>query len=250
LAVSGFRALRPGGTMVYSTCTVAPEENEGVIDYLLKKFPEAEIMPTSVQGFKCRPGVTRWQNETYDKKVANCARIFPQDNDTEPFFMAKMTKTGVSRDRFADLGKIEFKTEITDMLIRQFGLSDSRLIDHAIFQNADTYFISTPQVFSFVELKALRKGLEIGKIYDHELKPDNDFAQIFTKDPSKRFYAVKDWELRKFLGGELISAHGSEPGFTIITYKNLPVGIGRSNGREIKSEISRERRIREKPTAL
>ncbi|UCD05635.1 MAG: RsmB/NOP family class I SAM-dependent RNA methyltransferase, partial [candidate division WOR-3 bacterium] len=64
LALSAFRALRPGGTMVYSTCTVAPEENEMVVSYLLEKFPEAEVMPVKLRDFKVRPGVTRWQGAT------------------------------------------------------------------------------------------------------------------------------------------------------------------------------------------
>jgi len=246
LIVSGFKALRPGGTMVYSTCTIAPEENEGVIDYLLKKFPESEIMSITIPNFKIRQGITKWQNEGYDARVANCARILPQDNDTAPFFITKITKRGIQRDRFGYLGRIEFKPHVVEFLSKRFGIDPEQFRHYAIFQNDDTFFIATPQAFTFMEIKAQRKGLEIGRFYDHELKPDNDFVQIFAKTVNKNYWEVRDWELKKFLKGEKIdvnsSSHSSE-GFVIITYKNLPTGVGRSNGREIKSEILRERRI-------
>lgn len=243
LIVSGFRALRPGGIMVYSTCTIAPEENEGVMDYLLKKFPEAELMPITIPNLKYRPGITKWQNESYDHRVTSCTRILPQDNDTAPFFIAKITKRGIHRRRADYFGKIEFKTEPIQLLSKRFGIPPQRFKNYAIFQEQDTFFIATAQAYSFLELKTIRKGLEIGKIYDHELKPDNDFVQLFARDIKRNFVEVKEWELKRFLRGENISAAGIDNGFVIITYKNFPVGVGRSKDREIKSEVQRARRI-------
>lgn len=53
LIISGFRSLRKGGILTYSTCTFAPEENELVVDYLLRKFPEADILPINIPGPLC-----------------------------------------------------------------------------------------------------------------------------------------------------------------------------------------------------
>jgi NOL1/NOP2/sun family putative RNA methylase len=245
LLVSGIRLLRPGGTMVYSTCTVAPEENEAVIDYLIRKFPEAEILPVQVPQFTNRPGITRWMNETFDERVKQCARVMPQDNDTAPFFIAQITKRGVHKERMEYLARIEYKEQVTELLRRQYGLMPENFKDFAVFQNQDAYFISTPEAFSFTEMKTLRKGLEIGKIYGHELKPDNDFVQVFAPGATKGCYAPKDWELKRFLKGDKISVSGLEPGFVIVTHQKLPVGVGRCNGREIKSEILRERRTKD-----
>ncbi|MEK6939941.1 MAG: NOL1/NOP2/sun family putative RNA methylase, partial [Nanoarchaeota archaeon] len=47
-----FANLKPGGEMVYSTCSVEPEENEGVVNYLLEKFEEAEIVKVNLPGLK------------------------------------------------------------------------------------------------------------------------------------------------------------------------------------------------------
>lgn len=242
LIVSGFQALRPGGTMVYSTCTIAPEENEEVVDYLLKKHPEAELRPARWPGFKIRNGVTQWANRSFDPRVRECGRILPQDNDTAPFFLARILKAGSPPERAGFPGRIEFNREAVHLLDRRFGIEPERLKGCAVFPEGDTIFVATPEAYAFAGIKTLRKGLELGKVYGAELKPDNDFAQIFGRQPARNFYEATESELKKFLRGEKIVSP-AEPGFVLVTHKNLTVGVARANGRELKSGIERERRI-------
>ena len=86
---TALKCLKKGGTLVYSTCTHAPEENEEIIDFALKNFPvkvESFTLP-----LKTRPGITEWDGETYNSEVQKCQRIYPQDNESEGFFIAKLT---------------------------------------------------------------------------------------------------------------------------------------------------------------
>ncbi len=92
LIVAGYQALKPGGKMVYSTCTIAPEENEAVVTYLLSRFPEAEILPIELAHLKMRPAIREWEGKGYPSVIESCRRIFPQDNDTEVFFIALIRK--------------------------------------------------------------------------------------------------------------------------------------------------------------
>jgi len=92
LILSAYDSLVEGGTLVYSTCTLAPEENEGVIDFLLQKRDGARIESFSLPGLKMRPGITEWADNTYSDEVRKTARIYPQDNDTEGFYIAKVIK--------------------------------------------------------------------------------------------------------------------------------------------------------------
>ncbi len=92
LIVAGYRALKPGGLMAYSTCTIAPEENEQVVAYLLKRFPEAELRPVELDGFKMRPALDEWNGGRFDEQVRHCRRILPQDNKSEAFFLALIAK--------------------------------------------------------------------------------------------------------------------------------------------------------------
>lgn len=83
------KCLKKGGTLVYSTCTHAPEENEEIINFALENFP-VKIESFSLP-IKCREGITAWNNETFDNEVRKTCRIYPQDNDSEGFFVAKLT---------------------------------------------------------------------------------------------------------------------------------------------------------------
>ena len=88
LILAGYLALKPGGVMVYSTCTIAPEENESVVTQLLARQPEAEVREAELPGLVMRPGLREWETESFPEAVTRCRRILPQDNDTEPFFLA------------------------------------------------------------------------------------------------------------------------------------------------------------------
>ena len=246
LATSAFRTLRPGGTMVYSTCTIAPEENEMVISYLLEKYPEAELLPIEVKSFKTRQGVTHWQGVTYDRRVKNCVRVLPQDNDTAPFFIARLTKRGVFRPRMDYFGKIEIDHSLRDGFIDKFGARPECFDPYAIFKSRDESYIATPQVFSFREVNAIRKGLEFARVYNHELKPDNDLVQIFGSRVTKSVVDIKEWQVKKFLRGEILRVGflpNIEKGFVIIRFKSLPLAVGKYNGSEIRSAVKRKRRI-------
>ena len=86
-----FGLLKEGGTVVYSTCTLEPEENEGVISNFLSKHPDAVLEAFDLP-IKRSPPITQFLNHTYSPEVNKCLRIFPHDNDTEGFFVAKMRK--------------------------------------------------------------------------------------------------------------------------------------------------------------
>jgi len=90
---SGYKVLKPGGTLVYSTCTYAPEENEAIVDELLKMESSAKLETIHLGGIKTRPGLTEWEHQKYDKRLSGAVRIVPQDNDTIGFFIAKITKS-------------------------------------------------------------------------------------------------------------------------------------------------------------
>lgn len=84
-------ATRAGGTVVYATCTFAPEENEAVLDRVIEEV-DCEVVP-----FDCPldadPGVTEWQGTAFDASVRHARRIWPHRNDTGGFFLARLEVT-------------------------------------------------------------------------------------------------------------------------------------------------------------
>jgi len=85
----GFEILRDEGTLVYSTCTFAPEENEAVVDFLLKKHGNA-VVENVEAGIKHANGLISWEGKEFDLRVSKCMRILP--GATAGFFVAKIRK--------------------------------------------------------------------------------------------------------------------------------------------------------------
>tara|TARA_Y100000310_G_scaffold335391_1_gene417333 strand:- start:5891 stop:6832 length:942 start_codon:yes stop_codon:yes gene_type:complete len=86
-----FSNLKKNGVLVYSTCSVEPEENEGVVSWLLTQFDNASIEDIDLDIKKGDP-VLEFNGEKYHKDVSKCLRLWPQDNDTEGFFICKIRK--------------------------------------------------------------------------------------------------------------------------------------------------------------
>ncbi|PJE81793.1 tRNA methyltransferase [Candidatus Pacearchaeota archaeon CG10_big_fil_rev_8_21_14_0_10_32_42] len=92
LVKNAFLSLKIDGELVYSTCTHAPEENEEVVDFLLNEFKEKIEIVKFKLPLKTREGLTEWNEKKFSEKVKLTKRIYPQDNNTEGFFVAKFRR--------------------------------------------------------------------------------------------------------------------------------------------------------------
>ena len=79
---------RPGGTVVYSTCTFAPEENEAIVQYALENY-DCRLVEYDLP-LEHVPGITEWEGDAFDKSMRKAKRIYPHHNDTGGFFCAKL----------------------------------------------------------------------------------------------------------------------------------------------------------------
>ncbi|TYT61121.1 RsmB/NOP family class I SAM-dependent RNA methyltransferase [Natrialba swarupiae] len=86
------QTTREGGTVVYSTCTFAPEENEAVVQHALENEP-CRVVDFDLD-LEYSPGVTAWNGDEFDPALERTARIYPHQNDTGGFFVAKLEVTG------------------------------------------------------------------------------------------------------------------------------------------------------------
>ena len=86
------QATRPGGSVVYSTCTFAPEENEAVLDRVLAA-EDCGLVEFDLP-LDADPGVTEWGGEAFDPSVRKARRIWPHRNDTGGFFCAMLEVGG------------------------------------------------------------------------------------------------------------------------------------------------------------
>jgi len=88
IIIRGFDLLKKDGEMLYATCTYNPEENESVVDFLLRNR-NARLLPLDIE-LDYEPGILEWRDETYDKQLKRAARFYPQRVDSVGFFMARI----------------------------------------------------------------------------------------------------------------------------------------------------------------
>lgn len=260
LIESAYRMLRPGGLLMYSTCTFAPEEDEGTVSSLLKNHPEAETVPfPDVQGFM--PG--RPDSGGGEEALRNCVRIYPHKMKAEGQFMALIRKpdTDGEKDRSAkkSFGK---KTSLksrnradrkTAELISEFLCSAGiRSLQGCPFdwdrlevRESQVYYLPASHVsgttpFSLQGLHFLRYGLYMGELRKNRFEPSHPLALALRRgDFDKGFsLGLDDERLQKFLAGESIAAENSEEnGWRLVCGEGFALGFGKQTGNQIKNKI-------------
>lgn len=92
LILSAFDCLKPGGAMIYSTCTLTVEENELVVNWLLENREDARVVEVNLDGLRWRPGLTEYGSLRLRSELSKTLRIMPYDNWAEGFYIAKIIK--------------------------------------------------------------------------------------------------------------------------------------------------------------
>ena len=90
LITRAFDLLAPGGVLVYSTCTFAPEENEAVVAHLLQERP-ARVLPFNIP-IESSSGLTEWLNEPFPAEIQHCTRVYPHHLNSGGGFFARITR--------------------------------------------------------------------------------------------------------------------------------------------------------------
>ena len=91
LIETGFNLLKENGALVYSTCSLEPEENEEIVDFLLGKYENAKLEEINLKLKRSHP-ILEFEGKRYSEEIKKCLRLWPQDNDTEGFFVARIKK--------------------------------------------------------------------------------------------------------------------------------------------------------------
>ena len=214
LITSAFKMLAPGGEMVYSTCTSAPEENEAVIEYLLNQFPEAKLLPITLpKDIPAQEGLEQWGKEKFSNDIpSHVKRIWPHlETDkwvSESFFIAKIIKTAPLKQTppqkpiVKNAPKILKKNqtaEIVTKLCKKFGLEKSLFKPFRLAERDGEIYIGSREAFQFCAKNLFRNaGL---KILDKDQNLTTEFAIHFGKCGTKNQVSLSPEQADKFLAG-------------------------------------------------
>lgn len=139
---------RPGGRIVYSTCTYAPEENELVIDEVLSEMGSDafHLLDARIPGFRSAPGLTSWMGRTLHPDLARAMRVYPHHNDTGGFFVAVIERAAAPADAAPlDTDRLTGPTSTVDalpwsgILGERFGIDPSTFEGLSLVQTSHKY---------------------------------------------------------------------------------------------------------------
>ena len=234
------RLCRPGGRIVYSTCTLAPEENEAVVDALLTRADGAVAVETArVSGLAVQPGLTHWEGQSYDPQVAKCLRLWPGMTDTGGFFVAVLKKAGHqpadSDGERAELGRDGLSHPATGVLQTRFGIDDIHLAGLVISGDGGRYlhYASAGQPWNGRPIPDAH-GLAVAGLQMRPVKPTTALALWLGTRAARNRIALSAEAAADYLQRRPVPAGGFQPateldgpGWVVVSHAGHSLGVAR-----------------------
>ncbi|UFJ39405.1 RsmB/NOP family class I SAM-dependent RNA methyltransferase [Brevibacillus humidisoli] len=245
--------LKPGGTLVYSTCTFAPEENEQTVEVFLADHPGFTLVPTPHRE-QFRPGQADWAKRP-DNRLSLSARLWPHHLRGEGHFIAKMVKqqadpsdepTFTDNSRRSPRKKGAAKPAIS----REESIAAWRLFaENTVIgawektNDSDAFTLFGEQLYylppaapNLDGLKVLRPGWHLGTMKKNRFEPSHALALALSADQcmyTADFHA-DDPLLLRYLRGESLP-HEAKNGWTLIRVDTFSLGWAKQSDRQLKN---------------
>lgn len=238
---SAARMLKPGGYMLYSTCTFSPEENEGTIAFLTELHPEFEVVNAlpepeickklglSYEGFDT--GKPQWVNGKDELK--NCIRLWPHRINGEGHFIALLHKreltdaygkavdTGAGRTTARS--RVTVSEEALDFL-EHVGIPYRREL---LTVHGDSLYLLPKGLPDLKGLRILREGLLLGEMKKQRFEPSQALANALKASEYDRCIrlSAEDPNVIRYLKCEAIEPEGSyQDGWYLVCVEDYPLG--------------------------
>ncbi len=236
-----WEALRPGGLLIYSTCTYNLEENERNVQYFVDKF-DAEPLPINISAdWNIQPAIEN-NNPIY--------RFFPHKTKGEGFFLAVMRKPDGDRYEIRDKSKEKKKKDETKFPEQAKNwLKNSTDFSFEVVNNIlKAYPAQYEKEFKLIrsKLNVIHSGISLAEIKGKDLIPDQSVALSLALNREQ--FNTEEIEFDKaisYLRKESITLPEDCPkGFILLTYKNTPLGWVKNLGNRANNLYPQEWRIR------
>lgn len=246
LAVKASRLLKEGGTMVYSTCTFAPEENEEVVKHVLEETDlELERAETGANHVR---GVTEFEDREYGEEMTKTIRVYPHHLDSGGIYIAKFVKPEDSLEqveRRSSESSISSNSE-TDVeeawnyISERFGVERSDLEGFHIKKVAGDYWLISEQLDTQLEVETY--GFRFVRITGRGLKPTTYALQFLRDRISKNIVELDREEFLNLLRrNEMVDREMENKGYTALKYEGQIVGCGYYMNQKVSSRIPKGR---------
>jgi 16S rRNA C967 or C1407 C5-methylase (RsmB/RsmF family)/NOL1/NOP2/fmu family ribosome biogenesis protein len=239
--------VRPGGRLVYSTCTFSPEEDEGTVDRFLDAHPEFSLeAPPALPGFdRGRPG---WLPQSLQRpELTRCVRLWPHQVPGEGHFAALLRKDGEEGQppaarthplpRPGKSAEEAYRTFVAETFI------DSPPAGRLALQGS--YLYALPENLpDLAGLRYLHPGWWLGEIRKDRFEPSHALA-LGVRLPSARRvvdFAVDNPEVVAYMRGETVQSAGDD-GWVLVAVSGFSLGWAKCVGGRLKSHYPKGLRV-------
>jgi len=220
--------LKPGGMLVYSTCTFAVEEDEEVIEDLMNSFTDV-IIEDSPLAVHFEKGV----KAGFEK----CMRLYPHKLDGEGHFVCLLRKEGSSEKnhdsfkgkKIRNTGFESFMKLIRDDSAQRYELIKDRI--YRLPQNTiDSHGVRT-----------VRSGLYMGSVKNDRFEPSSALAFALKAEQFENVLNLEADDIRteKYLRVETIRDENTKDGWVLVCVNGYPLGFGKCSSRSIKNKLEK-----------
>ena len=208
--------LRPGGRLVYSTCTFNATENEGVIEAFLQEHPDFHLVPFALPGLPACDGILR---------------IWPHLVKGEGHFAALLERDGDGQKKQA-VSSLSAPGKNESALTRAFLREHIAEEVHANALFAGKLCAAPEELPPLQGVRVLRAGLQIGEIKGKIFLPDHALALAC---PSLRALPVTEEQARAYQAGQVLPADDGLRGFYTPAFNGLNLGWGKASDGQLKN---------------
>lgn len=248
------KMLRPGGQIVYSTCTFAPEEDEQMIAWLMQEYPEMQLVPIDKPAHThVQDGRPAWADQAYTDGqttvsttadltvLEGTARLWPQALQGEGHFAAKLEKATDATPTTAVVKPL-VPTPLSRSQEKIFAdfvattLPDFDMTQHTLTLFGDRLYLAPVGTPDISGMKILRLGLELGTFKKNRFEPAHALALALPPQAVSQTYAMTPDDWAQFVHGDVVRpAAPLQKGWVLMTANGNGAGWGRYVDGQIKN---------------
>ena len=228
---NAIRMLKPGGMLLYSTCTFSPEENEGSVKFMMDLDPDLEIVDIASRYEGFAPGRPELIEDGFED-LKKCVRIWPHKMNGEGHFIALLRKK--DNEEFKEKKVKPRKDKALPALLEEFMKDCTYPINgNDIEIQEDRVYLMPEGIKGIKGLRFLRSGLLLGTLTKDRFEPSQAFAMVLKKEQYKATIdlASIDHRVIRYLKGETIEVDDlplkRQKGWQLVCVDGYPLGWGK-----------------------
>lgn len=254
ILTEALKMLKPGGRLIYSTCTFSPEEDEQIVQWLVDNY-ELQILPiNNVKADNIAHGHPEWAGG--NEKLKQALRFWPQDSLGEGQFVAVLqlfgenttVKSKKKKKRKNNLSLNKNEKELVAKVLDKFNLPEflQDWSNKTLIRNGHV-FVPALSEDKLKGLKILNNGVELGVLKKNRFEPGHQLAEVLGQVKQTEVIDLKNKDdYLSYLHGETLQVNTELTGFVLVSYLGMIFSFGKIAGKTLKNFYPKGLRILKK----